>query len=746
MSSLNLHDIYEKLTSSQLRTRHSALNQLQQFLSHDDLSSRLVTEDAYGALLERLKVNFRMEEAYFRKTGSSQARSMLIVSAECFRTSVEKGCLIMTRGTVKLVTSHIRESISSLADAEYKDVSPNLFASLRSVTSYPAHVEQMKRELWVAMVTLCISSVEVSNLYEFDNKNDLRSEMCFGFSHQDQPLPKPTPLAIRREIVDIMYSLQSLCSFPGAPFQGNEEILLGFLFNFLVSYDGLSDARTSAAITLSRILEHIMTNRTDITSLSSIYLLDLSSKIWNPRFPQLNEQLLINLSLAFPFIHRIASQRCFSPAMRTNVQALLVRLQQDWQNQDPKASLQVDDLSLFPLPRSSWKWKHRPFLFFHGPYFSLVPGPSSAESMWLSIQLQTCFLKILDQVSECGSVDVSSDVQSQERKRRRIVPNSNYQDLLDDIVVARNTNVPLLLSLQRLAFYLNCFRPSQQISHIEVLHRLERFGDSNDGDVVNWSFVCMLGLLGQMEETIDTSTTALCLRIWIACSKQAALPSTCRTACAVMDAMLINNLLNVRSLTPQIRGIMEYVEQRGPALFADTSCNLWQTLFNKLEETGIAVDTWRSTSLIRWLQFRWVAHNDGDANFRAKILRTLLFPSLRLFSFTSLRTEYEIDFNYFESLPRSRVSWSLHTLSANMPLLNLLLESIITYDEPSALVPSNHPVPKLKLAFTPYLVEVLEERSLAIFNQIDHLGSNLSNEDLSWATSVAMLCMLFLGE
>src|SRR5436309_1473060 len=145
MTALNLHDVYDRLTSNQGRSRQTALNDLQRFFAHEDASSQLNDEDQYAGLLQALIHNFKLELAGFRKSNSAPARTLLHRSAECFAIFVEKARLVMTRPTVKMIVNHILEDLPLPESAEYGEVASSFFASLKFISSYPPHIEQMKK-------------------------------------------------------------------------------------------------------------------------------------------------------------------------------------------------------------------------------------------------------------------------------------------------------------------------------------------------------------------------------------------------------------------------------------------------------------------------------------------------------------------------------------------------------------------------------------------------------------------------
>jgi serine-protein kinase ATM len=742
MATLNLHDVCNKLTSNQVRSRQTALSDLQRFLNQDDAYFRLLDETTYGGVLHALIRNFTLEAANFRKSGSAQATSLLNISAECFKTSAEKARSLITRSTMKMIVNHVLDCIPTSDVPEYKVVAPSFFATLRLITSHPAHVEQMKKEMWMALVQLCVVHVEVSNW--FDLQNPLREAM-----HTDEDdIASFKTLPMRKEIVDLMFCLQSLCLFPGAPFQGGEESLLSFLLNFLTTYDTVSDARMSAIIALNRILEHVAVNKMELASKVSFMVLELVCRVWNTRISGFKERLLISLSMVYPHLYHAALQNGLGLQARRNVDKLVEKFTFDLRGQEQKGGLQLEDLVLSSLPSSSPLWRHRPFQSLLGPYFSLNPRSQSSELAWLTLQTKSCFIQLLDLVP-CEATQDSPNESDSPRKRRRLLPNLSLRHLLDDIIQHKGQQSGVLISLQTLAFYLNSFQPpSDSLELSEVLFQLEKIGDENKSDIVSWTFICVLCVLGRLGKTPATSLSPISseqwTRIWISCSKQAALSATCRAACAVMDAIVSNNVLHVRSLIPHVKAVIEYVEQRGPGYFGDSSCDFWNSLLRGLEEAGVTTEAWRHKALTRWVRFRWDVNEKGDLSSQGKRYQLLTFPCLSLFAPTKWGINRQLDFRYLQSLPKSHLAQSLYNSSTQKPLINFLLDSQID--------PSHGPADMNQQSIPSTLTseidldDILAEKCQEAFARLrpSEERDPISTEDLGWYTSLAMIAILLL--
>jgi serine-protein kinase ATM len=740
MATLNLHDVCNKLTSNQVRSRQTALNDLQRFLNQEDASSRLLDGTTYTGVLQALIRNFSLELANFRKSGSAQATTLLNVSAECFKTSAEKARSLITRNTMKMIVSHIIDSIPTPDAPGYTAVAPSFFATLKLVASQPAHVEQMKKEMWMDLIQLCIAQIEVSNW--FDLQNPLRE----GIQTDEDEHESLKTLPMRKEIVDLMFCFQSLCLFPGAPIHGEEESLLSFLLNFLTTYDTVSDARMSAIIALNRVLEHVTYNKIELASKSSFMVADLVCKVWNTRIAGFKERLLISLSLVYPHLHHAAMQNGLGLLARRNIDTLVKKFKVDLRSQEQKGGLELEDLVLSTLPKSSPLWRHLPFQSLFGPYFSLNPRSQSAELTWFTLQMKSCLLQLLDLVPSEATQEFPNGTPDGQRKRRRLLPNQNLRHLLDDIIQYNGQQGGVLVTLQTLAFYLNSFQPAaESLDLSEVLIQLEKIGDGHKSEIVGWAFVCMLCLLGRLGTSTRSSISSeQWTRVWISCSKQAALSATCRPACAVMDAIVSNNILDARSIIPHVKGVIDYVEQRGPGVFGDSSCDFWSSLLRSLEEAGITTEALRLKALSRWIRFRWGVNEKGDLLLQGKSFQLLTFPFLRLFGPNKWGANRRVHFHYLQSLPKTPTGQSLYNFSIHKPLINFLLQSQI--DPGAGSADEMQRSTTIALKSQSHLDDILTEKWQETFARfrISDERSPISAENLGWYTSLVMIVILLL--
>lgn len=748
MAALNLHELCNNLTSGQVRPRQTALNDLQRILNNEDASSRFRDEVAFSGILEALTRNFSIELAGFRKSKSAQAASLLQLSVDCFRVTVEKARLLITKSTTKLLLKHIHDSIPNRGQPGYNELAASFFAALKAITSHPPHIEQMTKDMWQKTEDLCRSHVDIIDVYDIKNAIDDAA----AAEHEDQILDieKQNSLPMRREIGDILFCIQSLYAFPGAPFHGIEESVLSFLLNFLVSYDTASEARMSAIIALNRLLEHATVNRIELITRACSSIVDLSSRIWGSRISGFRERILISLAFIFPHLHEFAAKDGINSRLRLRIEALLEKMRSDSRIQEHRGGLQLDDLILSTLSMESESWKSRPFHFFVGPFFSLNPYSTTAELPWLSLQMQSAFVYLLDLIPKLHSPDTNGDPHP---KRRRLSPNLNLQKLLDDILLFKNQQVTALQSLQRLAFYLNSFRlPADSVDTAEILNSLETISDENNTDLVGWSFVSMLAILGRTSPSgITSSKSEQWTRIWVSCLKQAALPATCRAACAVMEAIITKDILNVQSLLPHLKPIMDYVEQRGPGLLADNSCAFWTSLVYKLEDVGISTETVRHDGLTRWMRFRWDVQGTGDGFARGKRLSNLALPCLRLFSSQRWQSACQIDFSHIQSTPLSAVGQSLRSISCNLRLLNFLLESKVEWDTSiTATKTKSYPniTPKTPTPLEDILLESVNGIGAKFSRLVDSRTTAnaliVSQDDIFWFVSVAILSILLI--
>lgn len=213
-----------------------------------------------------------------------------------------------------------------------------------------------------------------------------------------------------------------------------------------------------------------------------------------------------------------------------------------------------------------------------------------------------------------------------------------------------------------------------------------------------------------------------------------------------MKGIIDQDVLDARSLVPQIEAILEYVEQRGPGVFSDSSCEFWTSLLYKFEEIGVPTDEWRGKALARWIRFRWDPNELTEPLLRpGRRFFSLGFPILRLFSSMQWSSVNLVDFTYAQSLPQSAVRQVLSNISSSMSLVNYLLESKIA---PNMHLAQSTSLPS-KTGFTHQtdLHDILQEkcREVDVLLKLPHETNLQIEEDLGWYTSLSIIRMLLLG-
>lgn len=740
MDILNLHDICNKLISSQIKSRQSGLNELQRALNQEDLALRIKEEDASAGVLHALTRNYALEVANFRKSSSSQATALLRASLECFQTTLEKANTSMTRNTLKSITTHILESLPSSQQPEYPFVAANFFACLKTIASHPPHVEQLKKEKWKDIVQVCITGVEVGNWHVFGRDGSRREWSDLAESRKRLPM--------RKDVADLMFCFLSLCLFPGAPLHEEEGTFLTFLFNFLATYDTASDARTAAIIALNRVLKHVAVNKIDLAMEAAIAVVQLFPDIWDSRVSNFKENMLLSLAIVFPYLHKCVVDGGIMSSTYRRAAMLLDLLKKDSLSQDRKTTLQLDDLRFSKLSEQSVLWRYRPIHSFIAPWFSLLSSSPQAETTWLSLQIQSSLIQLLDTATD--RIEFEPSIGENLRvKRRRISPNQHFQNLIDDIFIQK-TSLGTIHHLQILAFYLNSFLPwCESVIPISILRDLEKLGEDSNPEIIGWWLVCILGTLGRHYEVTQVpsqESRQTWTRIWITSSKHAALPATCRPACALMEAILQRDVMDMSSILPHIRSVFEYVELRGPGAFNDKACDFWNILLLKLQQGGIAIKSYQENSLKRWIEFRWAASCFDDQQSWSQRLVSLPLSCFALFCDISSTVGDFDDLTEMDTGPRSLMRHTLSAMSSHLRLINFLLNDEIYEDTTSHPAGTDSPS-GLSINSLTTLKPVLIEKCSDICAKLQTSQSrnSISAEDIAWYTSVSMLSLFLLG-
>jgi Telomere-length maintenance and DNA damage repair len=736
MSGIHLHEICEKLNSQTARQRHTALADLQALLARDDALRQLndpSNSGLFGALLD----NYAKEVAYSKRSKAGQALLPLHQSAECFKGLIEKARLAMLRRNVKAALEHILQYFPDHDEPEYREVAPSFCASLRLIFSHPPHLEQLSPENWQTVVEFCIAKVEVSNLYQLPtSQND----------NFDGNQMQTDSLSMRKEIGDLIFTLQSFVNYPGAPIQSIRESLVAFLLNFLASYNTISDARLSAVISLNRVLQHTSINDITLAKAVAPHVLDLVPRIWDARIPGLRERILVTISTIYPHLCRMAVDGKLGPSTSSIIHKMLDVMSRETRFEDRKLGLQLDDIIITPLSRQSAPWNHRPFQSLIGPFFSLNPHPTSSEFPWMILQLQSSLLRLFDSIHVEETASSQTNNFEHHVKRRRLDPNNRLQALVDECLSSNANHLQKLGALQKFAFCLNDFRiPNDSFDFHLSLKNLEMVRDMGNAEIVGWSLLCICCIIGRLgsSELVDTKSE-IWTNIWIACVKYVAMSPTCRPASAVMEGILRKKILPVSAIVPHVKWMVEFVEQRGPANLVDNSCDFWSSLFNTLEDGGISTEKWRRDALPRWILFRMDVSVTKDTLSNGERISSLFMPLLRLLTTDKWTSTPTVGSSSLQFRPHGPIGDHLTTQASNLPLLNFLLDGSFEEDASPS---SNRTVWTTDLSCPLYIREFLEARYQSLCELYvagRRTGGSSSPEELSWLFGLTVTIMLLL--
>jgi ataxia telangiectasia mutated family protein len=117
--------------------------------------------------------------------------------------------------------------------------------------------------------------------------------------------------------------------------------------------------------------------------------------------------------------------------------------------------------------------------------------------------------------------------------------------------------------------------------------------------------MCTHSSCAHQETACLTSLCAEWLQIWQFASRNAASPSTCRSACHLMQVILELKLVDYPSIAATVESMISSIEINGPGALADSALSLWALLMRRRNvevrgATGVSSDR-----LLQWLFSRW---------------------------------------------------------------------------------------------------------------------------------------------
>ena len=117
-------------------------------------------------------------------------------------------------------------------------------------------------------------------------------------------------------------------------------------------------------------------------------------------------------------------------------------------------------------------------------------------------------------------------------------------------------------------------------------------------------------LISQISCAFQTSTSNVQLiddwmNIWNVAARAAAVSSTCRAACYLMEAVLAFNLLGFDLIAESVDSMVSSPDVHAPAIVVDSSLSFWTFIWNSRRVKVPTASYLTSERTLHWLFSRW---------------------------------------------------------------------------------------------------------------------------------------------
>ncbi|KAG4304904.1 hypothetical protein PORY_001579 [Pneumocystis oryctolagi] len=601
MIETELFDISEQMLSEKPRIKMDSLRNLRSILGRCK-DPQFIGEKCYQRLLETL-IKAIMYEKYdsFQKgkLSSTSVFSRFQEYGIVLRSIIELGNKFLKSRTSSFVLNHIVDILSVTEGILYQAVSVDYIKCLKSILSYPPHVEHLSICEWEKLVIFCCSFINnFDNDFAFfhvdSSSNSIRSQTkrrLLGYKYR-----------LRYESVELMHCLQILVSWFAAPLGDSLFKLIEFLLNFLFSYTSETNAHLSAFISLNSAMQKISTNNFELSSLVARDMVKLCIELWNTKSSLLKSQLIIGLTLSCPYWYG-EFNKPYQNILEMDLVSLFCCIQFDY-IQDDKGLLSVDDIVLhFPVSKKNDGF----FACFSSSLrcIDLCQTTKKAEQSFFIIQIVACIVQIFEskefsshEYVHRSNVDEFSEIYKAFSFFRKI-GNDAY----------KQSGSVRIFWLQIMVFFFErvgkCFH--NDFSDI-LCYFISLFSD-DDVVVQAWallgvgSFLCWKKLYYQINSSIlDLLISDDILQL---CLRKLTIPVTCRSACHLLSLLIEFNIIDIGRMVSNFRNIFDSIEINGPAIISNDSCRFLLLLRSVLKKNNCVVGVNESLILICWFFSRW---------------------------------------------------------------------------------------------------------------------------------------------
>ncbi|WVW79405.1 hypothetical protein I302_101374 [Kwoniella bestiolae CBS 10118] len=628
-------------TSNKLKDRTQGIELVREIFSNRENlnafgeTARKEGGAAWIAFYQCLFQTVVMEKKLVVKPGAaSTADKRLADAISLIRWMVERTVHMISKKPFSLLFNHMTRLLV-FSNQIFPPAALDYAKALRTLLSYPPHLESLDQTSWKILMNICWSAVlgdevviddawEDGELVEEEEGNGGMD--IDGFSTQAASSKRPgrsTISQINTELLTLVPILLSSSAAPLIPPLPTKEVMLNLvekpgytlllkIHRFFNQYPTESSAHLSVLRALNILFTELELNCRDDFLSAGLKLLPQLVSLWGTRNKALREQIVIAIRTLLPFVtHKTLVESTHATGVRDTLEKLMDGLSRETINKWGVEGLDIGVLRLTSSQRGEGPFQLRGvragFDFSH-----------EHAMTWAVLELYTDTSLYLYE-SQSLSHPATPTRAGGPSKRRRTENSINAL-----ISSARLGNVKnRLLALQVIIFLCDMhLEKLHDEAQMEIRRTVLELLDEDDETLQSWAFIG-LSILAKISHeqqhkddlnsnsSLDSPTSRLAeqkseegdwKKVWTHAIRKSSNAHTCRAACHAACIILQFDKLDSAQFIKDIHSLLRTVDIQGPIFPYDSVCTLLSLALNIAKSDVRLYSLELENQVLSWLE------------------------------------------------------------------------------------------------------------------------------------------------
>ncbi|GAA5948981.1 hypothetical protein JCM3765_003976 [Sporobolomyces pararoseus] len=594
------NEIKELLESEKIKQRAEGISRCREFLS-SKRNFKALNENRIHSWLETLQTLFHIviierNASVSKKTAATDKR--LEDAAQIVRWLAEKVHKLLPRKAAKSLINHLTQMIA--VNGKVQSFALTYAKALRTVLSYPPHLEHLDERQWTDITMMCFSAVlgdkvkigqdfadsEAMNLD--DDEGGPIGSLRANSDEDELALPAPPKKTANNLEIELVGCLEVVFRSNSSPFVTYAQAIFRKFLRFFKAFPVETTAHLAALVALNRALSEVDLNDQRSMRRLGPHLWTPILALWSTKNALLKEQILIALRYLFPFVipyqhpHRSTTEPSVTARAKELYDAVLTEPTIRWRD---SYSMDLDHLGL-EIDDNEEGDKRA----FEAKTFRLGAGFDEKDAVaWSLAELGADALARIYEVTEVAEGRVDNGLSDNARGKRRKVEDP-LSLLLDSIT---DSTQPTNVAVSRLQLLLFLVDRNWQSLDNEATRRIlsatvQLLSSTIDPQIQSWNLLVVAaisknGLL--LTENLDLpesnrlqtksgeqSQSSAWDQVWSLVLRKVAIVETCRPACHAANVLLAFDRISPPAVAEAIETFARDLEIQGPNFPSDSVC------------------------------------------------------------------------------------------------------------------------------------------------------------------------------